>query len=201
MNGPDNRPVGGRLGEVVRSSSTEFVTQCYELNRSPSMGSLVTCGEVSQIFGVVGEVATESLDTTRPLVPKGRDLDTEAEVYSANPQLSRLLTTRFTSITVGHAEAGSISWRLAPNPPRPLSFVRECTDEELRAFSASVSFLPGLLSSRVGSPDQVTGAFIRHAASAHPDPEEFVVRAGRELAGRLPGQLRRVAAIIGMATR
>ena len=191
---------GGRVGEVVRSSSTEFETQCYRLNCSPAIGALVACGEEDQVFGVVADSVTESLDPSRTLVPKGADLAAESEIYSANPQLSRLLATRFTSVAVGHLDAEVIRWRLAPSPPRILSFVRVCTGEELRDFSASVAFLPDLLGARVGSPDQVAAAFIRRAAAAHLEPQEFIVRAGKELAGRLPGQVRRVAAILRMAS-
>lgn len=197
---PDGAPgFGGRVGEVVRSSSTEFETQCYRLNCAPAIGALVACGEDDQIFGVVADAVTESLDPSRTLVPKGAELATESEVYSANPQLSRLLATRFTSVAVGHLEAGVIRRRLAPSPPRILSFVRVCSVEEVRDFTASVAFLPDLLGTRVGSPDQVAAAFIRRAAAAHPRRQEFIVRAGKELAGRLPGQLRRVAAILRMA--
>ena len=202
MEGPqsDGTPgLGERVGEVVRSSSTEFETQCYRLNCAPAIGALVACGEHDQIFGVVADSVTESLDPSRTLVPKGADLATESEVYSANPQLSRLLATRFTSIAVGHLDAGVIRRRLAPSPPRILSFVRVCSGDEVRDFSASVTFLPDLLGTRVGSPDQVVAAFVRRAAAAHPEPQEFIVRAGKELAGRLPGQLRRLEAILRMA--
>ena len=198
---PDGTPgFGGRVGEVVRSSSTEFETQCYRLNCAPAIGALVACGEDDQIFGVVADSVTESLDPSRTLVPKGAELATESEVYSANPQLSRLLATRFTSVAVGHLEAGVIRRRLSPSPPRILSFVRICSVEEVRDFTASVAFLPDLLGTRVGSPDQVAAAFIRRAAAAHPRQQEFIVLAGKELAGRLPGQLRRVAAILRMAS-
>ncbi len=202
MEGPqqDGAPdPGGRVGEVVRSSSTEFETECYRLNCAPPIGALVACGEDDLIFGVVADSVTESLDPSRTPVPKGADLATESEVYSTNPQLSRLLATRFTSVAVGHLDAGVIRWRLAPSSPRILSFVRVCSGDEVRDFSASVAFLPDLLGTRVGSPDQVAAAFIRRAAASHPEPREFIVRAGKELAVRLPGQLRRVAAILRMA--
>ncbi len=190
----------GRIGEVVRASTTEFETECYELYQSPALGSLVLCGETAPVFGIVADSVTESLDPTRPPAPRGAGMATESDVYADNPQLSRLLATRFTSLTVGHLDGTDIRWRLAPNPPRILSFVRLCDDDETRDFSAEVSFLPRLLDARVGSPDEFVGAYLRRSAAVHADPEAFVIRAGKELAGMLPGQLRRVTAILRTAT-
>ena len=193
-------PSPERLGEVVRASTTEFETECYELYQGPALGSLVLCGTENPVFGIVADSVTENLDPTRPPAPRGAGMATESEVYADNPQLARLLATRFTSLAVGHMDGSEIKWRLAPSPPRILSFVRLCDDDETRDFSAEVSFLPRLLDARVGSPDEFVGAYLRRSAAVHADPESFVIRAGKELAGMLPGQLRRVTAILRTAT-
>jgi len=198
-NGPSS-PTDGRVGEVVRASTTEFETGCYELYQSPPLGALVVCGEETPIFGVVADSLTESMDPTRPPAPRGAGMASEREVYDDNPQLSRLLSTRFTSLAVGHMSGSDIRWRLAPNPARILSFVRICDDDETRDFSAEVGFLPRLLDARVGSPDEFVAAYLRRCAAVHSDPESFVIRAGKEIAGMLPGQLRRVSAILRTAT-
>lgn len=203
MASPNKTPspsTGDRVGEVIHASTTEFVTECYELYASPALGALVVCGEANPVFGVVADSVTESLDPTRPPAPRGADMATEREVYADNPQLSRLLATRFTSVAVGHTQGTEIRWRLAPTPPRILAFVRVCDDDQVRDFSAEVSFLPRLLDARIGSPDEFAAAYIRRAAATHSDPETFIVRAGKELTGRLPGQLRRVTAILRTAT-
>ena len=194
-------PTGtGRVGEVVRASTTEFETECYRLYESPPLGSLVACGQSGVVFGVVADAVTESLDPTRPPAARGEGMASEREVYDENPQLDRLLATRFTSVTVGHLEGSEIRWRLAPQPPRILSFVRVCDDDETRDFSAGVDFLPRLLDARVGSADEFVAAYLRRSAATHRDPDAFIVRAGRALAGSLPGQLRRVTAILRTAT-
>ncbi len=190
----------GRVGEVVRASTTEFETECYELYASPPLGALVICGEEIPVFGIVADSVTESLDPTRPPAPRGASMASEREVYIDNPQLSRLLATRFVSVAVGHMDGSDIRWRLAASPPRILSFVRVCDDDETHDFSVNVGFLPRLLDARIGSPDEFVAAYLRRSAAVHSDPEAFVVRAGKELAGMLPGQLRRVTAILRTAT-
>lgn len=190
-----------RVGEVIHASTTEFVTECYTLYDNPPIGCLVECGEDNPVFGVVADSVTESIDPTRPPAPKGKDMSSEREIYSENPQLSQLLATRFTSIIVGYVNESEIKWHLSPKPPRILSFVKICSTDQARDFSVDVGFLPRLLDSSVGSPDEVVAAYIRHAAEFQTSSEEFVIRAGKELTERMPGQLRRVSAIIRTALR
>ena len=41
-----------RIGEVVESSSLQFTVQCYDLYKSPNIGTLVKCGTDPQLFGI-----------------------------------------------------------------------------------------------------------------------------------------------------
>ena len=59
-----------RLGEVVVSSSTSFVAQCYRLEGGPALGALVRT-DLPEIYGVVGAVTTEPLDSSRPVLARG----------------------------------------------------------------------------------------------------------------------------------
>ena len=184
------------LGEVVEASTTGFVTQCRRLYDAPQLGSLVTCGGDSPIYGVVGDVKTESLDPGRRPIAMGEEEDTEEAVYQRNPQLSRLLSTRFDSIAVGHRVDGQMHRYLAPLPPRIHAFVYRCASEQVLEFAASLDFLPTLLASPIGSPDDVIAAFLRQASINHPQPEGFLVAAGKELAALLSGQLQRLNGVL-----
>ena len=185
-----------RVGEVVEASTTQFATQCYQLYQAPPLGSLVRSGEQTTIYGIVHEVATRSMDPARHPIPRGLDEDTEEGVHLNNPQLSRLLLTEFHSIVVGYDSEGNIRRHLAPLPPRIHSFVYRCGSEELAAFSGTLDFITILLEAPMAAPDEVIAAFLRQAGASHPEPERFSIEAGKELAGQLGGQLRRLNNIL-----
>ena len=101
-----------RIGEVVESASERFVAQCYQLYQSPSLGAFVRTDaapraggefEPSSIYAVVCGVSTQALDPGRPVVARGEEEATEEDVYRSNPQLMRLLCTRFEALIVGTA--------------------------------------------------------------------------------------------------
>lgn len=184
-----------RLGEVVEASTTEFATQCYELYDAPPLGSLVRCGgstDAGVVYGIVYEVATRSLDPARRPIARGRQEDSESAIYQENPQLSRLLSTEFRSVTVGHRDQETLRRWLAPLPPRIHSFVRPCYGDEMREFSGSLEFVSILLSAPTPAADDVLASFLRHASGSYPDPEEFLVEAGRQLTPLLGDQMQRL---------
>ena len=192
--------LGSRLGEVVEASTDGFSVECYGLYVAPPLGALVRCSEDGPIYGVVGQVATTSLDPARRPIARGRREDTEEAVYRSNPQLERLLRTEFRALVVGHALDGRIMRFLAPGPPRIHAFVYSCVGDDVREFTSSLEFLPLLLSAPIGSPDDIVASFIRQASAHHPEPRAFLVEAGREIATllgrdtqRLNGLLKRLS--------
>ena len=204
MEAPSLQGVPPRLGEVVEASTTGFTTQCYELYQAPPLGCLVRSGSLRQahdaddsaVFGIVWEIATRSMDPARHPIARGRDEDTEEDVYLSNPQLSRLLLTEFRAVVVGHRSNGRVYPYLAPQPPRIHSFVYRCDDEELKAFSGSLEFVPILLATPITAPDDVIAAFLRQASASHPDPERFLIYAGKELASLLGGEMQRLNSLL-----
>ena len=185
-----------RVAEVVEASTIEFTAQCYQLYDAPPLGSLVRCGDDNAVFGIVFEVATRSMDPTRRPIARGRDEETEEAVYLNNPQITRLLLTDFRSAVVGHRSDGDLRRFLAPLPPRIHSFVYRCSDEELRGFSDSLDFMPILFALPVSATDDVVAAFLRLASASHPEPERFLVDAGKELASLMGGQLQRLNSVL-----
>ena len=75
------------IGEVIESSTTEFITQCRELYSSPALGSLVVSGSNDLVYGVVSHVTTKSLDPGRRPRVMGEGDETEDDIYSKNPQI------------------------------------------------------------------------------------------------------------------
>ena len=194
-----------RVGEVVESASDRFVAQCYRLYEAPSLGAFVRAGsdgsngEGTPVYAVVYGISTRSLDPGRPVIARGAGATSEAEVYDANPQLSRLLSTRFEAVVTSHGKGGRMRQYLPPLPPRIHSFVYECSAEEERDTTRRLDFLSLLLSSSPAGPgmvDEVIAACLRRASTHHEDPREFLVAAGKALAGHLSRDLSRLDSIL-----
>ncbi len=200
MNEPIEAESFGPVGEVVAASTTEYLTQCRELYGAPVLGTLVKSEGADAIYAIVGEVATQSIDPGRRAMAMGRHDETSEAVYERNPQLTRLLATEFRSVVVGYRVDGTLHRYLAPLPPKIHSSVFPCVPEEVVEFSGSLDFVPLLLAAPFGSQDDVVSSFLRLASTAHPDPERFLVDAGRDLAKLLTGQLQRLNGVLTRLT-
>lgn len=186
-----------KVGEVIEASTAGFVAECYELHTPPPLGSLVktTDGEV-EIYGVVCNAATQSIDPGRRPIARGRDEAEEKDIFLQHPQLSRLLRTTFDTLVIGHSQGDELHHYLPPRPPHVHSFVYLCERDEVRRFTQSLGFLPTLLGVREGCGDEVVSACLRHAGCTHNDERAFMVRAGKELSVLLSGELNRLNAIL-----
>ena len=184
-----------RVGEVVESTSTSFIAQCYQLDGAPGLGALVRT-DSPDIYGVVGSVTTEPLDSARPVLARGEDADTEEDVIRDNPQLARLLTSRFQVLIAGHVEDGITHQYLPPRPPRVHSFVYECNSEEISLFASRLNLLRLILNSGTPHSDEIVGAFIRQAMLSHDQPSGFLALAYRTLAVELSTDVARLNSIL-----
>ena len=192
---PSNSLMERRVGEVVESTSTSFVAQCYQLEGAPALGGLVRT-DAPDIYGVVGVVTTEPLDSARPVLARGEDAGSEEDVIRDNPQLARLLTSRFEVFIAGHVEDGIIHQYLPPRPPKVHSFVYACDPEEIALFTGQLDLLRLLLNSGAIHSDEIVGACIRQAALSHDHPAEFLAHARRTLAVELSADVARLNSIL-----
>ena len=184
-----------KIGEVISATSTSFVSQAYKLYGAPPLGGLVQAGEPAT-FGVVCQVRTEPFDPSRPVLARGETAADEDEVYRDNPQISRLLTTRFDALVVGYLEGGNCFHRLPPLPPIVHSFVRSCLPDQVRIFAESLGFLHLLARDGALATDEVIGSCVQWVSAALPDSHGFLLKAGRVLAGDFSGDLPRINAIL-----
>ncbi len=173
-----------RVGEVIETSTSRFVAHCYDLHGAPALGSLVRTGAPDRaVFGLVAGVSTTGIDPGRRPVARGRQETDPAEIFKKNPQLTRLFRTEFEAIIVGHADGGTIRQALPPTPPRVHDFVYLCRPDEAVRFTERLDFLALVLEQPAPAPaDELIAAAVRQAAGHRPHPDEFLVRAGRELA-------------------
>ncbi len=188
--------LSSRLGEVVEASSAEFTVHCYELHGAAPLGTLVRTGAGEQVFAVVRNVATSPIDPARRPVARGQDEPDEEAIYRSNPQLPKLLRTEFQATIVGHRDSDGLRQYLPALPPRIHAFVQACEPEEVQLFTQRSDFLPLLLLGSAPLADEVTAAFLRRAAAAHPDPDAYLTTAGREVARLLGRELQRLNALL-----
>ena len=187
-----------RVAEVIEASSAEFVAQCYQLEEAPPLGSLVkTKDKLCEIYGIVYNVETHSLDPGRRVVARGEGMETEEEIFRANPQLAKLLATDFKALVVGHRQGDGLYHYLPPKPAPIHGFVYICQLEEVELFAQSLDFLSLLVDARLSiSVDEVIAACLRYASRAYPDSEAFLIKAGREMARLLSSDVQRLNSVL-----
>jgi hypothetical protein len=184
-----------KIAEIIEASTAQFTAQSYELYELPPLGGLV---KANDIYGIVCLAETAGLDTSRKPLARGKDEATEQAVYSASPQLSKLLRSSFTAAAVGYKEGDKVYQYLPPTPARLHSFVYLCPPEEVKDFSKSFSFLNILLNGALPVlPEEIIAAALRQMAKSQPDPRTFLVAAGKELAGLLSNDFMRLKSILG----
>jgi hypothetical protein len=188
-----------KVGEVISANSSSFVAQCYQLYQAPAIGQFVRAGDPAT-YGVVCQVRTEPMDPSRPVLARGENAESEEEIYRDNPQISRLLVSRFETLIVGHQADEVYYGHLPPLPPRVHSFVNICSPDEVSVFSENLEFLHLLTRAGATASDEVIGACVIAAAAASRDSHELMVRAGRVLATELSGDLPRINAILRRMT-
>jgi hypothetical protein len=187
--------LANRIAEVVEASSTSFMAQCYELYKSPALGSLVKTGD---IYGIVGNAVTSGIDPGRHALARGKDEPTEEAIFQNNPQLLQLLRTEFKVVVVGYHKDGNLYHYLPPEPARIHAFVYQCQPEEVRAFSRSFGFLNTLLHVSLDTPgEELVAAALRQMSQAQEDAHNFLVTAGKELSVLLSGDFIKLKSILG----
>lgn len=188
-----------RVGEVIEASTTDFVAQCYELYQSPPLGSLVKTRDLPvELYGIVYNTTTTSLEPGRRPIARGKDEASEEGIYRASPQLLKLLRTEFNALVVGHKQDDKLYHYLPPNPARIHSFVYLCPPEEVKEFSQSFNFISILLNTHLPvSVEELISACLRQMSQVYEDRHSFLVAAGKELAILLGGEFNQLKAILG----
>ena len=188
-----------RVGEVIEASTTDFIAQCYELYQSPPLGSLVKTRDLPiELYGIVYNATTTSLEPGRRPIARGKDEASEEAIYQSSPQLLKLLRSEFSALVVGHRQGDKLYHYLPPQPARIHSFVYQCNPEEVKKFSQPFDFLNILVNTHLPvSVDELTAACLRQMSQAYEDPRAFLVAAGKELAILLSSNFNQLNAILG----
>ena len=127
------------FAEVIESSLTSWLAQSWAWDKFPTFGSFVAIeGKKRTIYGIVHQVQTGSMDPVRYPFPYQK---TEEELLKEQPQIFEFLKTTFSCIAIGYQEKKSISYLIAPEPPKIHAFITHPDTQECKNFFASTRYL------------------------------------------------------------
>lgn len=193
-----------RIGEIIESSTTCFTAGTYELLEAPPFGALVraqTQAENLAVYGLVYEIHTGSKEPGGRAVVRGRTYSGrtlyDQEIYTEHPDLSEVLQTEFSALTVGFVQQGNIYQYLPAHPPPVHYSVYMCEADELAQFGRSFDFFRGVLWATQIPGDELLAATIRTLAQARGDSRDYLVASGRKIASLLKDDYDRLTALLG----
>ena len=181
------------VGEVIESSTMEFIAESRVLHSAPPFGTYVRIDSFPTIYAITFNVCTQSIEPNRRPTAYGK---TEEELYLEQPQIFELLRTEFHSLIIGYRDDTGIWQCLPPHPPRIHSFVHFCSAEEIAQFTDNSHFLRPLFTLAKVPSDELAIAAVRNAYLARRENGQYLVRAGKELARLLKDDYDRLSSII-----
>lgn len=188
---PTATAVRAPVGEVIESSTTDFLAQACQLDVAPAFGTFVQAGadQGITIYGVVGHVETNGIDPSARPIMRGHDDVRDQQIYVENPDLPHVLRTTFRAVIVGFAVGanGEYNQYLPPRPPRLHFSVHTTSEAEVRGFTASgLLYLQTLLNAANMPTEEMVAANVRLVDQVVGDAaHRFTRQAGRELAQQL----------------
>ena len=189
------------LGEVIETSTRQFVAEVYEEAEAPDFGTWV-CVEpdgAPTLFGLVSHVETGSYDTNRQAVALELSPEERAQEMPMVDELLR--TTVRVQMLACRGPDGDVRQTLPPQPPDIHDFVVPCPDEQVRALGAPYDFLRTLVEHPDPAVpiDDLLVAVLRRIYAAHGGERggrEPLVQAGRALSRLLDDDHERLQSIL-----
>lgn len=193
--------VGQPIGEVIESSTRQFVAEVYEDVDGPAFGQWVRVGgeKGADLFGLVSHVETGSYDTNREAVALGLSAEERAEEMPMVQELLR--TTVRAQILACRDRDGQLHQTLPPHPPDIHDFVYACTKEHVRCLDAPFDFFRTLVEhpDPAVPVDDLLVAVLRGIYAAHGGEQggrDALVSAGRALSRLLDDDHERLQSIL-----
>jgi hypothetical protein len=182
-----------RVGRVLRAGTRGFAIGCAVMQPDiPAFGSFVRADGLrpgSAIYGLIYDVSVEDDLFVRQFI----SADPPEEVVRDQRE-NRQVPIEVSVLAVGTGQGlggdgARIHHCLPAQPPVTLDWLYQCTDEEVRAFTARFDYFRLVLDAREVPADELLAASLWAAAAARPEDERetFLVEAGRELAQLLAG--------------
>jgi HAS barrel domain len=181
------------IGEVIETSTTEFLAQCLEpedlsFPPMPPFGSWVCSVDEesgNQVYGVVYYATTMPIDSVHRARALGLSLQ---DLREEQPQIFAMLKTEFRAAIVGFEQPSDVMvfnnrvyQYLPPRPPQIHQAVYRCQPEAIVKFSEELDFLRTLLSVNGAPIEALTAAAIRSVYQLRKADREWLIKAGRTL--------------------
>lgn len=181
------------IGEVIESSTSQFLAESRELNGAPPFGSFVKTGPEPVIYGLVFNVCTHSIEPNRRPTAYGK---TEHELRMEQPQIFELLKTEFEAVIIGYEDGQGPQQVLPPQPPHIHSFIYPCAEAEIKALTSKVDFMRSILNvCRLPSDDLII-ASVRNAWHARALDMPYLVSLGKDLCRLIRDDYDRLSSIM-----
>lgn len=183
------------IGSVLRASTMGFVcgTRSQDINH-PSFGAFVrTYHSSNEDMEVIGLIHAISIDDD-PLVRQMILANNMTNNTVRDQRENRMVPVEISVVNVGFIEFGTVYHNLPPRPPLSLDPVQLCDPDCIMRFTERLDFLRLVLNTSDVPAEELLAASLLHAAKARPKAEryEFLVTAGRRLAGLLSHDLPRL---------
>ncbi len=187
-----------QVGRVLRAGTRGFVIGCAVMQPDiPAFGSFVRAeGQTpgSAIYGLIYDVSVEDDPFVRQLI----SAELRDKEVVLDDRENRRVPVEVSVLAVGCNDGETIRHRLPAQPPVTLDWLYQCSDEDVRAFTARFDYFRLVLEAREVPADELLAASLRAAAAARPEGERetFLVEAGRELARLLAGDSVRLEGLL-----
>ncbi len=192
------------LGEVVSSSITGLIAECWSTEdadgmpsvQKPRFGSFLTVDSEEtglRIYAVVFNVVTGPQDNMHR--PSALGL-TRERLKAEQPHIFSLLRTEVQAVTVGYKSAGAVYKHLPPQPPEVHDFVYQAGDAEIEELSEGFEFLRLLTSISSVPTDELLAASVREAYRARGNDYQFLILAGQSLSNLLRSDYDRLISVL-----
>ncbi len=190
------------VGRVLRASTTGFDcgTRGSTIDERHVFGSFVKVPIADDrsmyAYGLIYAIRIEDDPLARELV-MASIVDNTALL---DQRENRMVPVEIGVINIGFQSGGMLMQALPPRPPLSLSEVQLCSGDEIYVFTQRFEFFRLVLSASEVPSDELLAAAVRYAAWAYPDQEryEFLVRCGRQLAGLLSHDLKRLTRVLAL---
>jgi hypothetical protein len=190
------------VGRVLRASTTGFDcgTRGSTIDERHVFGAFVKVpiaeDRSMHAYGLIYAIRIEDDPLARELV-MASIVDNTALL---DQRENRMVPVEICVINVGFQNGGGLMQALPPRPPLSLSEVQLCSGDEIYMFTQRFDFFRLVLSASEVQSDELLAAAVRYASWAYPDQEryDFLVRCGRQLAGLLSHDLKRLSRVLAL---
>ncbi|HVU14525.1 MAG TPA: hypothetical protein VHD90_24780 [Phototrophicaceae bacterium] len=188
------------VGRVLRASTTGFDcgTRGSKIDELHTFGAFVKVpisdGDSAYAIGLIYAIRIDDDPLARELVMASY-VDNNALM---DQRENRMVPVEICVINIGYMYGGQMIHSLPPRPPMSLCEVELCDSQEVYDFTHRMEFFRLVLGAKEVPSDELMAAALRYASWSYPDDEryQFLVRCGRNLAGLLSHDLKRLAHVL-----